>query len=363
MDPRALQSLGGGPRGAEGLPARAGLHAGQERAGERGRLHPAERGLRAEPAVAAGGRLSLLGSCLEGKPVIPVVRRACRVPLHLSLTCLEAADSRFYPKEAQLLCLPSQCVACPGPALGPHALQRGHLLTLDCVNRGNLPSWKVGTFSTLGVPDPLKEVLEDPEVYKHAVGTVSGARSPASCLRYRGCRITFGIVLILLSSASLFLPLLLGLRERHPAQRFLLITANAFFCPFLMVFSVNALCWFRRFSKRKTRELVRRAGEASLLLAPHSALTGCETRNRPCFVYVLLGDCRRALLGAPEGEALFQEALLPFSPSYTCCLAHARRPHREDAAGAPGHVELGLCFCQFVSLQLKRLGGLGVKPV
>ncbi|XP_022425205.1 uncharacterized protein LOC111172587 isoform X1 [Delphinapterus leucas] len=125
VDPRALRFLGGRPRGAEGLPERAGLHAGQECAGEHGRLHPAELGLRAKPAVAAGGRLSLLGSCLEGKPVIPVLLRACRDPLHLGLTYLEAADSRLYPKVAQLQCLPSHCVARPGPALGPHPLQRG----------------------------------------------------------------------------------------------------------------------------------------------------------------------------------------------------------------------------------------------
>lgn len=187
-------------------------------------------------------------------------------------------------------------------------------------------------------------------MYKRAVGIVNGVPSPGSCLRYRGCRITLGIVLTLLSLASLFLPLLLGLRERHPAQRFLLITANAFSCPFLVVLSANTLCWFRRFSKRKMRELVRRAGEASLLLAPHSALMGYEIRNRLCFVYALLGDCRRALLGAPEGEALLQEAPLQFSSGYTCCLAHAHRPRREDATGAPGHVELGLCFCQFISL-------------
>ncbi|KAJ8776810.1 hypothetical protein J1605_015145 [Eschrichtius robustus] len=158
--------------------------------------------------------------------------------------CIQQSRGFVQSRRRSSCASPAAVWRAPALRSAPHALQRGHLLTLDCVNRGNLPSWKVGTFSTLGVPDPLKEVLEDPEVHTHAVGTVSGARSPASCLRYRGCRITLGIVLILLSSASLFLPLLLGLRERHPAQRFLLITANAFFCPVLMVFSVNALCWF-----------------------------------------------------------------------------------------------------------------------
>ena len=221
----------------------------------------------------------------------------------------------------------------------------------------------MGSFSTLAVPDPLKEVLEDPELYKQAVGILNGVRSPRCCLRYLGCRVILAIVLIFLSVVSVFLPLVLGLRELHPAQRFLVISANAFFCPFFMILSVNTLCWLRRSSKKTLRELARRVGEANLLLAPHSVLMGCETKNKLHFVYVLLGDCKQTFLGAPEGEAAFQEAILRFASSYACCLAHAHFPHWEEAAGAPGHLEVGPCFCQFVSLQLRRLGGVGVNPV
>ncbi|XP_054585212.1 toll-like receptor 4 isoform X2 [Eptesicus fuscus] len=58
--------------------------------------------------------LSLFGYCLERKPVIPVLLRPCQVPLHLShLTYLEAVDSRFYSKVAQLLCTPSHCMGQP----------------------------------------------------------------------------------------------------------------------------------------------------------------------------------------------------------------------------------------------------------
>lgn len=309
--------------------------------------------------------LSLFGSCLERKPVIPVLLSPCRIPLHLShLTYLEATDGRFYQKVVQLLCTPNHRVARPpGLRAAPTLYSGKTLLSLDCVNRESLPSWRVGTFSTLAVPDPLREVLEDPEVYKQALGILNGVRSPRSCLRYLGCRVTLGVILILLSMASVFLPLVLGIQENHPARRFLLISANVFFCPLLMVLSVNTLCWFRRFSKRKMRELARSVGEANLLLAPHSVLMGCDTRNKLYFVYVLLGDCRQALLGSPENEALFQEALLQFSCSYACCLAHAHFPPCEDTVLAPGHLELGLCFCQFVFLQLKRRGGPGVNSV
>ncbi|XP_044238215.2 uncharacterized protein LOC113252094 [Ursus arctos] len=310
--------------------------------------------------------LSLFGYCLERKPVIPVLLRPCQVPLHLShLTYLEAADSRFYRKVGQLLCQPNRCLARALPARRPAAsLYSGKtLLTLNCINRDGLPSWKVGSFSTLAVPDPLKEVLEDAEVFKHAVGILNAVPSPRSCLRYLGCRVPLGIFLLFLSLGLLTLPLVLGLQENPPAQRFLLISATVFFSPLFVILGVNSLCWFRRFSRKKMRELVLRVGEANTLLAPHSLLMGCDTMNKLYFVYVLLEDCRRVFLEAAEGEALFREALLRFSSSYACCVAHAHFPAGEDAQGAPGHLELGLCFCQFVSLQLNRHEGLGVNPV
>ncbi|KAK2491334.1 hypothetical protein MC885_014599 [Smutsia gigantea] len=245
--------------------------------------------------------LSLFGSCLERKPVVPVLLRPCQIPLHLShLTYLDAADSFFYSKALQLLCTPNHLLERFPPALRPaSSLYNGKtLLTLNCVNGDSLPSWK----------------------------------------------------------------------EQTPARQFLLITANMFFCPLLMVLAVNTLCWFRRFSKKKMRELVLRVGEANLLLSQHSVLMGCDTANKLYFVHVLLEKCKQVFLeaaSAGEGEGLFQEALLQFSCGYACCLAHAHFPHCEDmdAEGAGGHLELGLCFCQFVFLQLKRRSGVGGDPV
>ncbi|XP_022267535.1 uncharacterized protein [Canis lupus baileyi] len=310
--------------------------------------------------------LSLFGYCLERKAVIPILLKPCRVPLHLShLTYLEATDSRFYPKVLRLLCQATLCGARSVPALRPAAsLYSGKaLLTLNCINKDSLSSWQVGTFSTLSVPDPLKEVLEEPEVYRRALGVLNGAQSPRSCLRYLGCRVPLGIFLILISLVLLSFTLILGLQPSPPAQRFLLLLGGVFFCSLVLVLAVNTFCWFRRFSRRKMRELVLRAGEANLLLAPHSVLVGCDTMNKLHFVYVLLEECRQVFLECAEGEALFREAMLRFSSSYACCVAHAYFPASEDVQGAQGHLQLGLCFCQFVSLQLKRHQGLGVYPV
>lgn len=301
--------------------------------------------------------LSLFGYCLERKPVIPVLLRPCQVPLHLShLTYLEALDGRFYSKVVQLLCTPSHCMArsLPGPRPVPSLYSGKTLLTLNCVNRDILPSWKVGIFSTLSVPDPLKEVSLDPEVYKHAVGILNGVQSPRSCLRYLGCRILLSIFLFLLSGVLIGLCVAFGFEPITRGLQFLIITAIVFFCLLAMVLAVNSLCWFRRFSRRKMQEVGVRVGEANLLLAPHSVLMGCKTLNQLSFVFVQLEDCRRTFLQAPEGEALFRETLLQFSSAYACCLVQAHFPHCEDTAAAQGHLEPGLCFCQYVSVQLRR---------
>lgn len=309
--------------------------------------------------------LSLFGSSLERKPVIPVLLRPCQIPLHLShLTYLEATDGRFYDKLVQLLCTPNHRLArsLQGPQRVPSLYSGKTLLTLNCVNRDNLPSWRVGTFSTLAVPDPLKEVLEDPEVYRQAVGLLNGVRSPRSCLRYLGCRVPLGLLLILLFIPSGVFFFAFFFRPEHPERRLLIAVVSVFGFLCFLVLGINSLCWFRRFAKRTMGELVLRVGQANLLLAGHAVLMGCDTMNRLYFVYVRLEDCRRGFLQAPDGEALFQEALLRFSCTYACCLVHQHFPSCEDATATQGHLELGLCFCQFVALQLKGHGARGDTP-
>lgn len=304
--------------------------------------------------------LSLFGYCLDRKLVIPVLLRPCQVPLHLShLTYLEATDSSFYSKVARLLCTPTNRMACPLPGRHPvPALYSGKtLLTVNCINRTSLPSWKVGTFSTLGVPDPLKDVLQDPEVYKHAVGILNGAESPRSCLRYLGCRVPLGIFFLLLSVFFILLSVVSCALRIAPDRQLLPATTCAFLSLLLIILAVNTLCWFRRFSRKKMRELVLRVGEANQLLAPHSVLMGCEALNQLTFVFVRLEDCRQAFLAAPEGEALFQEALLQFSCAYACCLVQAHFPPCGEVPAARSHLQPGLCFCQYVSVQLEGAGG------
>lgn len=94
---------------------------------------------------ASGGRP--VGSCLERKPVLPVLLRLCRVPLHLShLTYLEATDGRFSSRSwcsSQVHPQPAPGEP-PGPALGPRLYSGKALLTLDCINRDSLSSGRCG---------------------------------------------------------------------------------------------------------------------------------------------------------------------------------------------------------------------------
>lgn len=134
MDPRAHRPPGGRAPGAEGVPARAGLHARQERAGEHGGLHPAEpegaagaeRGLRAKPLVPPGGRPVARG-LLPGEEAGPA-RPAAALPGpaasqppdlpggHGRPLLPEAGAAPVHPQPA-----PGEP---PGPALGPRPLQR-----------------------------------------------------------------------------------------------------------------------------------------------------------------------------------------------------------------------------------------------
>lgn len=143
---------------------------------------------------------------------------------------------------------------------------------------------------------------------------------------------------MLLAVVSLFLPLVLGLRELHPAQR-LVISANVFL-PLFLILSVNTLCWLRRSSRRTLRSW-RAARGGQPVAGAHWVPVGCETKNKLYFVYVVLGDCKRPSWAPPRAQAAASEAILRFSSSYACCLAHAHFPHWEEAAGAPGHLEVG----------------------
>ncbi|XP_044516209.1 uncharacterized protein LOC123234367 [Gracilinanus agilis] len=319
--------------------------------------------------------LSVFRFCMERKPVIPIMLKPCQVPLHLNhLTYLDVNDISFYEKVLKTLCTPNHLMK--HSTLVPYqfsSIYNGKtLMVLPCINKDNLPSWKLGTFSTLNIPDPLRMVIDDPEVYRRAINILNEVSSPKSCFRYSCCRIT---LCILLSFFSLLISIFALLyffaiyKMAIPQSPKEIITF--FFVHFPVLFLsmsiialvVNIMCWGRRWTKEKLRELNLKVGEANLILTNHSVLIGCETINKLYFIYVSLKDCKKVFQETfpnenPSAEEMFQNAIIRYSSSYACCVANKHFPLLEEVV-EPGHMNDGICFCQYVSIQVKKNRWLG----
>ncbi|XP_068927386.1 uncharacterized protein [Petaurus breviceps papuanus] len=317
--------------------------------------------------------LSVFRYCMERKPVIPIMLKPCQIPLHLNhLTYLDVNDISFYEKVIKAICTPNHLMK--HSTLVPYQLSSIYngktLMVLPCINKDNLPSWKLGTFSTSNIPDPLRMVIDDPEVYRRAINILNGVSSSKCCFRYLACRITLCIVLLIL---SIFLSVF-SIVSWFVAQNdhdFSRIALNFFMIPLPMLFLsmsivalvVNIMCWAGRSRKTKLRELSLKIGEANLILASHSVLIGCETINKLSFVYVSLKECEKVFLDAfpdenPSAEEMFQSSIVRYSSSYACCVANKHFPIPEEVE-EEGHMSDGMCFCQYVSLQVKNNRWLG----
>ncbi|XP_036591584.1 uncharacterized protein LOC118828821 [Trichosurus vulpecula] len=319
--------------------------------------------------------LSVFRYCIERKPVIPIMLKPCQVPLHLNhLTYLDANDISFYEKVIKAICTPNHLMK--HSTLVPYQLSSIYngktLMVLPCINKDNLPSWKLGTFSTSNIPDPLKMVIDDPEVYRRAINILNGVSSSKCCFRYLGCRITLCIILLIL---SIFFTLFAIVSFFATHSNYPLSSSNLVLHFFMMHFPmlfvsmsivalmVNMMCWARRSRKGKLRELNLKVGEANLILANHSVLIGCETINKLFFVYVSLKECEKVFLDTfpdenPSAEEMFQSAIIRYSSSYACCVAYKHFPLPEEVE-EEGHMSDGICFCQYVSLQVKKNKWLG----
>ncbi|XP_072484560.1 uncharacterized protein [Notamacropus eugenii] len=316
--------------------------------------------------------LSVFRYCMERKPVIPIMLKPCQVPLHLNhLTYLDVNDVSFYEKVIKAICTPNHLMK--HSTLVPYQLSSIYngktLMVLPCINKDNLPSWKLGTFSTSNIPDPLRMVIDDPEVYRRAINILNGVSSSKCCFRYIGCRITLCIILSIISIFLIVFAVVTLLVERSTSSRLIL---NFFVIHFPMLFLsaslvalvVNMMCWARRARKAKFRELNLKVGEANLILANHSVLIGCETINKLSFVYVSLKECEKVFLDTfpdenPSAEEMFRSAVIRYSSSYACCVANKYFPFPEEVE-EEGHMSDGVCFCQYVSLQVKNNRWLGL---
>ncbi|KAM9066395.1 uncharacterized protein LOC111719385 [Sarcophilus harrisii] len=315
--------------------------------------------------------LSVFRYCMERKPVIPIMLKPCQVPLHLNhLTYLDVNDISFYEKVIKAICTPNHLMK--HSTLVPYQLSSIYngktLMVLPCINKDNLPSWKMGNFSTSNIPDPLRMVIDDPEVYRRAINILNEVSSSRCCLRYLGCRITLCIILSLLSLfLTTFISILFYLE--YLARPELLSVFVVTYLPLLFLslslvaLVVNVMCWARRSRKEKFQELNLKVGEANLILAKYSVLIGCETINKLSFVYVSLKECEKVFLDTfpdenPSAEEMFQSAIIRYSSSYAYRVANKYFPYSEEVE-EEGHMSDCICFCQYVSIQMKNNRWLG----
>ncbi|KAM6383244.1 uncharacterized protein FN964_004983 [Alca torda] len=301
--------------------------------------------------------LSVFQDCLESKPVIPIMLVPCFVPLHLThLTYIDASDTHFLDKVIKVICTPNHKMknATMVPYSPPSLYNGKSLLALPAVDDQVIPRWRGGTFSE-ALPDQLKIVCEDTEVYRKAIrmiNEVSSRVSPCSSVS-----IVFGISACLLGSLHLVIVTFLFVSLSQDSG-----DSYTTFFGCIMVFAT--LCSFSTFGNyaynykiksadEKLLEMSQVAGEANSLLIKDSLLVGCDSRVKLQLVYISLAGCRRHFLetfgeGEYSAQEMFQRALHYFSSDYACCVA--KKHFQFSYSGTtPGHWDEGPCFCQFVS--------------
>ncbi|XP_075466408.1 uncharacterized protein LOC142501040 isoform X1 [Ascaphus truei] len=303
--------------------------------------------------------LSMFRNCMGHKAIVPIMLKPCPVPLHLShLTYLEAIDAQFFEKLAQvLLSKNGQMTHSTLVHYQPSLLYNGKTIhTLPAVNEGG-EAWQPGIFSNSSVPDSLRPIVNDPELYKEAIGIINDMPRSSSFLRFITCQVLLCIILGLLALATLMFYMVLTVFYPY----------NSFLAPQMLIFSpiamiglilmpilfIKVLCWKRNRAKVITREMVPKTGQANLLLMKTSVLAGWPSRAQLFFVYVSLHQCMQTFQvafgrGSALATAMQEKAIVKYSSDYACCLA--RNHFTFDAAEAPGHLKGGICFCQCDSL-------------
>ncbi|CAM9956736.1 unnamed protein product [Bubo scandiacus] len=126
--------------------------------------------------------LSIFQDCLERKPVIPIMLVPCFVPLHLThLTYIDTSDIHFLDKVIKVICTPNHEMknATMVPYSLPSLYNGKSLLALPAVDDQVIARWRGSTFSE-ALPDQVKIVCEDTEVYRKALQMINEVSSRVS---------------------------------------------------------------------------------------------------------------------------------------------------------------------------------------
>ncbi|XP_051237430.1 uncharacterized protein LOC127352785 [Dicentrarchus labrax] len=303
--------------------------------------------------------MSLFRDCLERKPIVPVLLDpGLSVPLHLChLTYLEANNPDFKDKLLKVLCTPNlQLQGSTVVPFQPPSIYNGKALQpLTAVNAEGLYKWDSGQFSDMEVPDQLRLIIEDHEKYRKAVRMINSVSQNKMRLWVRALMFTTATICILLMYA-LFIYAIYQLTEAYlnGKNKTLWAVTLSCICCVLLGWFIRLGLWKKDEVKYIVREMQKAVGQANTILSEEKVLMGCCSNSAIHLVYVSLDGCKHEFAETFSEQVvamdMFQRALIFFSSGYACCLAKRHFPF--PTPSSTGHLEGGVCFCQYVSQQL-----------
>ncbi|XP_034542185.1 uncharacterized protein LOC117814779 [Notolabrus celidotus] len=304
--------------------------------------------------------MSLFRDCLERKPIVPVLLEpGVSIPLHLChLTYLEASDPEFKSKLLKVLCTPNQQLqgSTVVPFQPPSIYNGKALQPLTAVNDERLNKWEAGWFSDMEVPDQLRLIIEDHNKYREAVRILNSV-SENTMYTVTVRSLLLVIVSIVVFSLSGIIGLLIDrlivdLLSKKKTE--LWVFTFPFLICVILGSCIQIALWKKDEVKHIVREMQKAVGKANMILSEEKVLMGCCSNSKIYLVYVSLDGCKQEFAETFSkqvvAEEMFQRALMFFSPGYACCLAKRHFPFPK--ASSTGHLEGGVCFCQYVSQQL-----------
>ncbi|XP_053548867.1 uncharacterized protein LOC128640402 [Bombina bombina] len=299
--------------------------------------------------------LSMFKDCLGHKAIVPIMLKPCPVPLHLShLTYIDAEDDQFFEKLINAILNGNEPESDEDVMFHYQSsiLYNGKsLLTLAAVNENDLKANNI-IFSDASVPDSLKAVVEDSDLYKEAIRILNATPTFNSIFNSK-----MVIVLLSIIFGLLFALLLL-------AFVFSCFTYYAWFLCLPLSFSpifIEAYRfeqWDAYKLNKITKEMIKSTGRANLLLMKTSILAGYPSKGQLFFVYITcLKKCMRNFeitfgTGSALATAMWEKAIVKHSSEYACCLSRKCFPFKDTEV--PSHLKGGVCFCQFVIVQIKN---------
>ncbi|XP_022611786.1 uncharacterized protein LOC111229647 [Seriola dumerili] len=313
--------------------------------------------------------MSLFRDCLERKPIVPVLLQpGVSVPLHLChLTYLEANDPEFMNKLLKVLCTPNQQLqgSTVVPFQPPSIYNGKALQPLTAVNDEGLNKWDCGQFSDMEVPDQLRLIIEDQEKYREAVRMINTVSQTKVWLRPLWLRVlvtlfvTIVFMLILVYFVMRLTTFMIddNISKNKNTNLFrLVVLTSTCFCCVLLAFIINLAFLKKDEEKYIVREMQKAVGQANIILSEEKVLMGCVSKLKLYLVYVSLDGCKREFAETFSEQAgaedMFRRAMMYFSSGYASCLAKRHFPFPRSSS--TGHLEGGVCFCQYVSQQLSR---------